>query len=352
MCSIEFVMERDIGTIYAIRALGYTSSVCVRRCRCDELPCPLLTWLASELRAVCTELQVGELRTLLTELLCPYTALTTDPLSPPLLNKVTEYMVSELQAARILQHKELHPEDEKSEDKSEKEQRAEDPSIVDTKNWCKEYEDGQEMEQGDRKEETERELALLLQTLNMDESSRLIDVCHQVESRLAVLPCGDMTEPLLDTNLNSEQWRQVQKINQALLEDYHCRRQMMTKRFQVTLQSFAWGEKEKERSEVLASIPPLSSLPLISQVSVSLLLAARKDQSYILPVKAGESTKVYKVLMGSVPDRGGRPGEIEAPMPMWEGRREGGRGRGGGRGGPRGGGGQKRQNFSGKKRNK
>ncbi|XP_020321817.1 protein FAM98B [Oncorhynchus kisutch] len=360
MCSIEFVMERDIGTIYAIRALGYTSSVCVRRCRCDELPCPLLTWLASELRAVCTELQdqktgivlVGELRTLLTELLCPYAALTTDPLSPPLLNKVTEYMVSELQAARILQHKELHPEDEKSEDKSQKEQRAEDPSIVDTKNWCKEYEDGQEMEQGDRKEETERELALLLQTLNMDESSRLTDVCHQVELRFAVLPCGDMTEPLLDTNLNSEQWRQVQKINQALLEDYHCRRQMMIKRFQVTLQSFAWGEKEKERSEVLASIPPLSSLPLISQVSMSLLLAARKDQSYILPVKAGESTKVYKVLMGSVPDRGGRPGEIEAPMPMWEGRREGGRGRGGGRGGPRGGGGQKRQNFSGKKRNK
>ncbi|XP_029625729.1 protein FAM98B [Salmo trutta] len=361
MCSIESIMERDIGTIYAIKSIGYTSSVCVRRCRCDELPCPLLTWLASELRAVCSELQdrktgvvlVGELRTLLTELLCPYTALTTDPLSPPLLNKVTEFMVSELQAARILQHKELHPEDEKSEVKSEKEQRVEDPSIVDTKNWCKEYEDGQEMEQGDRKEETERELALLLQTLNMDESSRLTDVCHQVESRLAILPCGDVTEPLLDTNLNSEQWRHVQKINQALLEDYHCRRQMMIKRFQVTLQSFAWGEKEKERSEVLASIPPLSSLPLVSQVSMSLLLAARKDQSYILPVKAGESTEVYKVLMGSVPDRGGRPGEIEAPMPMWEGRREGGgRGRGRGRGGPRGGGGQKRQNLSGKKRNK
>lgn len=64
------------------------------------------------------------------------------------------------------------------------------------------------------------------------------------------------------------------------------------------------------------------------------------------------SSVSVKVLMGSVPDRGGRPGEIEAPMPMWEGRREGGRGRGGGRGGPRGGGGQKRQNFSGKKRNK
>ena len=39
--------------------------------------------------------------------------------------------------------------------------------------------------------------------------------------------------------------RQVEKINRALLEDYECRRQMMIKRFQVTLQSFAWGEKEQ-----------------------------------------------------------------------------------------------------------
>lgn len=33
-----------------------------------------------------------------------------------------------------------------------------------------------------------------------------------------------------------------------------------------------------------------------------------------------------KVLMGSVPDRGGRPGEIEPPMPVFTRRGEGGDG--------------------------
>lgn len=34
-------------------------------------------------------------------------------------------------------------------------------------------------------------------------------------------------------------------LDEVLTEDYHCRRQMMIKRFQVTLESFAWGEKQK-----------------------------------------------------------------------------------------------------------
>lgn len=38
---------------------------------------------------------------------------------------------------------------------------------------------------------------------------------------------------------------QLKKINEVLSEDYQCRRQMMIKRFQVTLESFAWGEKHK-----------------------------------------------------------------------------------------------------------
>lgn len=38
---------------------------------------------------------------------------------------------------------------------------------------------------------------------------------------------------------------QVKKISEVLSEDYQCRRQMMIKRFQVTLESFAWGDKQK-----------------------------------------------------------------------------------------------------------
>lgn len=113
----------------------------------------------------------------------------------------------------------------------------------------------------------------------------------------------------------------------------------------------------QERRAALASVPPLVSLTGGFQISLSHLLAAREDQSINDTIKAGKSTPVYKVqpsaciykqiclclflykcycshqtLMGSVPDRGGRPGEIEPPMPSWGERRAHGN-RGGGRGG-------------------
>lgn len=345
-------MERSKGTVSAIKALGYSGGSCLTQCKCDELPCPLLTWLSAELRTVCPELQdssrtgnallVGELRILLSNLCSPLTALTSEVLGPSILNKVTEFLISELQAARMIKNKELHPEEKMTEEESEKEQRVEDYSHEVTE------EDEDEDDDSDkerRKAEMQAEWILLLHALDMDTSSESTDVISEVETRLSRLPGGDMTNPLLNTSLSKEQWTQVKRINQRLTEDYRCRRQMMIKRFQVTLESFAWGEKQKERSEVLASVPPLSSHASSSRVSLSLLIAARDDLSIIEPIKAGKSTPVYKVLMGSVPDRGGRPGEIEPPMPVWEKRRA--KGNPSGRGG---GGHHQRQRFSDKKK--
>lgn len=51
----------------------------------------------------------------------------------------------------------------------------------------------------------------------------------------------------------------------------------------------------QERSEALATVPPLSALVGSSRVSPSFLLVAREDQSFIQPVKAGRSTAIYKV---------------------------------------------------------
>ncbi|XP_031152922.1 protein FAM98B isoform X2 [Sander lucioperca] len=329
-------MERSLGTVSAIKALGYPGGCCLTRCKCDELPCPLLTWLTAQLRTLCPELQdsnmtgdvllVGELRTLLSNMSSPLTVLTSELLGPSILNKVTESLVSELQAALIMKHKELHPEEKTTGEESEKEQRVEELTE-----FCQEYPDADDDDKDRRKAEMQAEWILLMHALGMDASSQFTDVLSEVKSRLTRLPCGEMTNPLLNTNLSSEQWAQVKKINQVLSEDYQCRRQMMIKRFQVTLESFAWGEKQKERSEVLATVPPLSSLIGSCQVSPSLLIAIREDQSFIEPVMAGKSTPVYKMLMGSVPDRGGRPGEIEPPMPVWENRRA--KGHGSGRGG-------------------
>ncbi|XP_068575094.1 protein FAM98B [Cebidichthys violaceus] len=344
-------MDRSVGTVSAVKALGYPGSCCLARCTCDELPCPLLTWLTTELTTLCPELQdssrtgdvllVRELRTLLSNMLSPLTVLMSEVLGPSILNKVTEFLVSELQAAQIMKRKELHPEEKTTGDESEKEQRVKDHSHELTE-FCQEDEDDDDKDR--RKMETQAEWILLLHALDMDASSQFTDVLSEVDSRLARLPCGDMTNPLLNTSLSSEQWAQVKKINQVLSEDYHCRRQMMIKRFQVTLESFAWGEKQKERSEALASVPPLSSLSSSSRVSSSLLIAAREDKFLIEPIKAGTSTPVYKTLMGSVPDRGGRPGEIEPPMPAWTDRRAKGNKSG------RGGGQHQRHRFSDKKK--
>ncbi|XP_070762362.1 protein FAM98B isoform X2 [Enoplosus armatus] len=307
-------MERRVGTVSAIKAVGYPDGSCLTRCKCDELPCPLLTWLTAELRTLCPELQdsnrtgdvlmVGGLRHLLSDIFSPLTELTSEVLEPSTLNKVTEFLVSELQAVHIIKYKESHPEEKMTGVEFEKEQRVEDHSH-ELAEFCQEYEDDDIQDKDRRKAEMQAEWILLLHALDMDTSSQFTDVLSEVESRLTRLPCGDMTNPLLNTSLSSEQW---------------------------------------ERIEALASVPHLSSLMGSSQVSLSLLIAAREDQSFIEPIKAGKSTPVYKTLMGSVPDRGGRPGEIEPPMPVWEDRRAKGNRSG------RGSGHHQRRKFSDKKK--
>ncbi|XP_060768235.1 protein FAM98B isoform X2 [Neoarius graeffei] len=309
-------MEREFGTISALKAVGYHSDRCMTRCECDELPCPLLSWLVLELRKTCPELGgdsgtilARELKEVLKVMLCPYDMLSTETLTPIHLKRITEFLVSELQAARMLKYKECNLESTEPLSESGKEQRP--------------RESHPDMENETRLDDKEvmKELSELFQALDMDAASQLSDVHSQIESQLALLPEGKVQEPLLKTNLNSTQWRALNQINQALCKDYECRRQMMIKRFSVTLQSFAWGERGKERSALISTIPPFTSA-LESSVSAALLLAAREDQSCILPVTAGPSTAVHKVLMGSVPDRGGRPGEIEPPMPMFTQRSE------------------------------
>lgn len=47
----------------------------------------------------------------------------------------------------------------------------------------------------------------------------------------------------------------------------------------------------------MSTVPQFASPLLESSVSVALLLAAREDQSCILPVTAGPSTSIHKVLL-------------------------------------------------------
>ncbi|CAH2314198.1 FAM98C isoform X2 [Pelobates cultripes] len=116
---------------------------------------------------------------------------------------------------------------------------------------------------------------------------------------------------------------------------------MLFTRFDVTVQSFHWSERakaliieHKEKGRAMQDVlgPLRKSLHTESFITLSHLLAAREKDSQIVQTCNAtfcQNTRstIHKVLMvGNVPDRGGRPNEIEPPMPIWEKRREGGGG--------------------------
>lgn len=176
----------------------------------------------------------------------------------------------------------------------------------------------------------------------------------------ALLKTTGTLDPLFDGFLSPSQWSQIEKYFDELNADYQKRREMLLKRLDVTVQSFHWsdrlkGKKEKEINDKFQQYRPnLSPKP---SVKVSGILAARVDLPIVektasASVRKNTKSAINNVVIGRVPDRGGRTDEIQPPppeMPPWQ-QRQGGapagtsgwiqggqqpRGGGGGRGGGR-----------------
>ncbi|KRY30029.1 Protein FAM98A [Trichinella spiralis] len=154
---------------------------------------------------------------------------------------------------------------------------------------------------------------------------------------------------LIKGTLTKEQWNTVECLNDRLRTEYKLRAEMLLKRLDVTVKSFLWNERVKEKEEEIMKIYKPLRTPLNSdiQVSVAEVLAARDDlplieMTYGVSARKKTTTKIHKMTMeGKIPDRGGRTSEIQPPppeMPSWQKRvtsRGGGphagrRGRGGG----------------------
>lgn len=91
---------------------------------------------------------------------------------------LSEFLVSELQAAQIIRHKESHPEEKPTEAESEKGQRIENQSH-ELPELCQEHQDNDDI----GKAEMQAEWILLLHALNMDTSSGVTDVLREVRLR-------------------------------------------------------------------------------------------------------------------------------------------------------------------------
>ncbi|XP_069854886.1 protein FAM98C-like isoform X2 [Dipodomys merriami] len=125
----------------------------------------------------------------------------------------------------------------------------------------------------------------------------------------------------------------LESLSQSLTEQYGCRRCLLLKRLDLTIAAFHWSDRAETQGEAMKAvlIPLRELLTPESDVSVAHVLAARADLSRLIPAtsvaaRRGTSCAINKVLMGNVPDRGGRPNELEAPMPIWQKRREDGGG--------------------------
>ncbi|XP_037675537.1 protein FAM98C isoform X2 [Choloepus didactylus] len=189
-----------------------------------------------------------------------------------------------------------------------------------------------------------RELVLILQALGLPgptpgiPASRLLQEFHaKILELLPSLPAETM-QPLLGHPLDSPRWEALESLSQSLRDQYCCRRCLLLTRLDFTTSAFHWNDQAQAQGEAMKAvlIPIREALTPESAVSIAHVLAARADLSRLVPatsmaVRRGTCCAINKVLMGNVPDRGGRPNELEAPMPSWQSRREGGDGRKAGR---------------------
>lgn len=267
-----------------------------------------------------------ELAGLLRELYCPYSVLMDGPPAARLANrenrlKLLNFLISECQAA-IMNN--LENQLEKSLPKSET------PTSEKLKSSL--------MTLGFSKPPSDISAQQLFNKMGV-----------KIREILASAPKGYPGPPLLKTALTEKQWSQLHQLLAELNKDYKLRREMLLTRLDVTVLSFTWSPNVKSKmDEVSAVYQPLrSSMQAEPKVTISRLLSAREDVAYeqktsSASVREKTKTPLQRILIGAVPDRGGRPTEQRRPppeMPGWQKRKPDGGGRGGYRGG--GGGGQR-----------
>ncbi|CAF4727796.1 unnamed protein product, partial [Rotaria sp. Silwood1] len=171
-------------------------------------------------------------------------------------------------------------------------------------------------------------------------------VYGKVSELLKTLSPNYLGRPLLKINMSEKQWSQIHKINKILYDDYKTRRELLLKRLDVTIQSFKWADRLKDKTDEISNafMSKRKALTAEPNVRIEDILAAREDLCHMEKTCgtkeiASTRSKLHKILIPKVPDRGGRTTELQAPppeMPSYQ--------RGGSAGGARrGGGGQQHQ---------
>lgn len=160
---------------------------------------------------------------------------------------------------------------------------------------------------------------------------------------LASLPPSAFQPLLPAPRLSAEQLQALSSIHDALKREYLLRRRMLIERAQVTAQAFLWSPKLQDpaaqaEAAQLAAAQQAALRPEPGVHLQDVFCACAADVASVMNKPTSTdggliaAASVKSVLIGSVPDRGGRPGvrRGEASMPQWAPRKDGGSGGGGG----------------------
>eukprot|EP00731_Ephydatia_muelleri_P017983 Em0011g23a len=196
-------------------------------------------------------------------------------------------------------------------------------------------------------------LGCILKTLGMSKPpahvkaeqmfSKLIE---KTKSVLQTAPSGHISPGLVAKTIPEGQWSAVERMNDVLTKEYSVRREVLLTRCDVTIQSFKWSDKAKNTVDQFTKLSQVNrdKLKCVALVTIAQMLAAKEELLVVHRTGAEgiATSSIKKIVMGKVPDRGGRPSETRPPpeMPAFRqrteappmGRRDGGGG-GHGRGG-------------------
>uniref|UniRef100_A0A2K6B165 Family with sequence similarity 98 member B n=1 Tax=Macaca nemestrina TaxID=9545 RepID=A0A2K6B165_MACNE len=281
----EPTMEGDV--LDTLEALGYKGPLleeqALTKAAEGGLSSPefseLCIWLGSQIKSLCNleesitsagrddlESFQLEISGFLKEMACPYSVLISGDIKDRLKKKedclkLLLFLSTELQASQILQNKK------------------------------------HKNSQLDKNSDIYQEVQAMFDTLGIPKSttSDIPHMLNQVESKvkdiLSKVQKNHVGKPLLKIDLTSEQAEQLERINDALSCEYECRRRMLMKRLDVTVQSFGWSDRAKVKTDDIARIyqPKRYALSPKTTVTMAHLLAAREDLSKIIRTSSGTS---------------------------------------------------------------
>uniref|UniRef100_A0A8D0HIM3 Family with sequence similarity 98 member B n=1 Tax=Sphenodon punctatus TaxID=8508 RepID=A0A8D0HIM3_SPHPU len=279
-------MECDI--LDTLEALGYQGPLleedALNKAVENGLSAPefseLCIWLSSQIKSVC-DLEEGitstadgkdvesfqlEISGFLKEMACPYSALVSGEMNDRLKKKedclkLLLFLSTELQALQIVHRKQLK---------------------------------GSQL---DKNSEICHEIQAVCDSLGVPKSTSpdiplsLSNLESKVKEILSKVQNTHLGKPLLKTPLSPDQVEKLDKINNALCSEYECRRRMLIKRLDVTVQSFGWSDRAKVKVDDIARIyqPKRYVLTPKSTITLAHLLAAREDLSKIIRTSSGST---------------------------------------------------------------